>query len=297
MTLYFISSLCCFDARSLEVGEMGEIVEIDPETEVSTETFVETAPVLTLESQDTAEGDSYSLTVNYSSIFYGPALKGGDIGYVPHPDGGSDFEKPIQMKHFLGLGMDINRDLSVAAVTYFLWQPLNQERWATYDPYLKMSHERIVQMGNFKLYADLRFHVPVSESSREAHLQGGLQSVQVATYDAPDSRWTFNLYGSARTNFFGKKGYGSDLELYLGPNVVYQLAPTVGLTLLYEMSGSHRYGDKPGILRNDGTDLEPGVTWDVTPRLNVNPYLNFYPGNRLAWDTTSVGMLLNWKLL
>ena len=102
--------------------------------------------------------------------------------------------------------------------------------------------------------------------------------------------------GTARSNVFGKYGYGYDLELYLGPNVNYQISPTLLVTLLYEMRGSHTFGDKFGKLNSGGTDLQPGLTWDVTPHLMLNPYLNLLTGGKVNLSTTTFGLLANWNL-
>jgi len=166
-----------------------------------------------------------------------------------------------------------------------------------HDPYLRIALNSIAHTENFNLYADARLHLPVSTVSQDADRKSGFQFFQVSTYQVPDSRLAFGLYTSERINFYGPKGYGPDMALYLGPNLAYTVSPSVALICLYEMGASHQYGDESWALGNDGTDLEPGVSIDLTPRLNVSPYLNLYTGNRVSLQSTAIGMTLAWKML
>ena len=47
-------------------------------------------------------------------------------------------------------------------------------------------------------------------------------------------------------------------------------------------------------LHNYYVDIEPGINWDITPNISVNPYLNIYP-NSLTMNATSINMILTAK--
>ena len=57
------------------------------------------------------------------------------------------------------------------------------------------------------------------------------------------------------------------------------------------------YGDPAFVLVSDGTDLQPGLSWDITPNLNFNPFLDLKTGGNVNLDSTSMVFTLSWKLI
>jgi hypothetical protein len=233
------------------------------------------------------------IRMSYFGIFYGPGFANSSR-YQPRPDGRPDPDRPVVLKNYLSLGYGITDSINFGGAFYWLWQPIPGEQLVVKDPYVKLSHNSIISTDRFNLYGDIRMHFGMSNLSRENDLLTGLQHFQIATYTVGD--WTAGFYGSVRVNFFGRQGYGDDLQLYGAPNLSYQITPTLGVQALYEMASSHFYGDRPGYITSDGTDLELGMNWDATPNLLVNPYVRMYPEN-VSWESTSAGMFLSWRLM
>jgi len=229
------------------------------------------------------------------SIFYGPALQN-STHLQPGLSGEPDPDRPVNLHNFLNLGYNLSNRLAITGTAYWTYQPFLEQKFSLQDPFIRLSDSSILREGPFNLYGDFRIHFGVSSASRQSDQYFGIQTVQVATFEIPDSHFTLGTYGALRSNVFGKYGYGYDLELYLGPNVNYQISPTLLVTLLYEMRGSHTFGDKFGKLNSGGTDLQPGLTWDVTPHLMLNPYLNLLTGGKVNLSTTTFGLLANWNL-
>jgi hypothetical protein len=234
--------------------------------------------------------------VNYFLIFYGPSI-GEPSSLQPKPDGTPDPDRPLLIKNFGTLSYAVSRDVGISGTIYWMHQPVLGQVITMRDPYVRVSHDRLIKTDNLTLYGDARVHFGLSDFARSNDLLTGFQTFQVLTYDIPGSRLQLGTYGSARLNVYGSQGFGPDVELYVGPNLSYRLGPTVELTLLYEAGMSHFFGDPAGRFYNDGTDLEPGVRWQITPTLMVNPYLNLYTGDRVNLASTSFGMMLNWTLL
>jgi hypothetical protein len=236
------------------------------------------------------------LSLSYLAIFYGPSLQN-PHRLQPKLSGEPDPDRPVNLRNFLNLGYAINQTLSLTGTAYWSYQPYLEQKLTLQDPFIRLSDTSLFQMGNFNLYADLRVHFGTSASSRQNDQYFGVQTVEVATYVLPDSPLTLALYGALRGNVFGKHGNGYDLEMYLGPNINYQITPKLLATVLYEMRASHIYGAKVGVLNNDGTDLQPGVTWEMTPKFMINPYLNLLTGGKINLKTTTIGLMANWNLL
>lgn len=90
-----------------------------------------------------------------------------------------------------------------------------------------------------------------------------------------------------------------EIFVYLGPSINYQILPNLGVSVVYEMGAQTERQDSMLNFYNGGagaTDLEPSLSWDVTPTFNLSPYLDIKTGQRIALDTTSYNLLLTWKL-
>ena len=251
---------------------------------------------VTREEQAGQEGGLSRLGLHYFGILYGPSVQRPSSYQLDVEKGVEDRTRPVILRNGLGLSYEISDQVSLTPTLCWVWQPVLRHETVMDDPFLKLAHSSLISYGNWNLYADARIHFPVSRLSRENQQVLGLQSVQVLTYDVENSRWTLGLYGAERYNSIRvQEGRGNDFEFYVAPNVSYQLHPRVALTLLYEIRSSHGFGDRALLLQNDEMDIEPGVSWDVTPSLMINPYLHI-PTKGTGLAATSVGMLLNWNL-
>jgi hypothetical protein len=229
----------------------------------------------------------------YTGIFYGPSISK-PTSFQPTEDGSQDPDRPVMLKNFAGLGYNITDHVRVTPTAYWQWLPTGGGAYSVQDPFVKLSDDSIASFGGFNLYGDVRYHAPISNFSQAADITGSYQSVQVATYVPEGSRWMFSLLGSERVYTYGPKGYGNDLELYIAPNVGYQVSPKVQLTMLYETNLVHEYGTNPGTIEGDGTDFQPGVSIDITNTINFHPYLSIYPSS-VSLASTGVGALLYWQ--
>jgi hypothetical protein len=253
--------------------------------------------VLAEAASDSGEQKAGTVGVNYFGIFYGPGVSNAS-SFQPDSNGNPDPNRPLLYKNFLGVGYRVTNEIAITPTAYWQWIPVRGGSYAIQDPYVKISHNALISKGGFNLYGDVRYHVPISDYSRSVDSKGGLQTVEVATYTPEASRWTFGMFGSARANFYGKQGAaaGNDVELYAGPNVSYQMTPTLAGVVLYEYNLNHAYGDPNGALKDDGYDVQPGLNWDITPTVLFNPYVNIYPTSANL-KSTSLGFLISWQPL
>jgi hypothetical protein len=201
------------------------------------------------------------------------------------------------MKNFLSLAYGLDERWAITATGYWWYRPVLGQELTMQDPFVRVSNASVFKTDwGLNLYSDLRVHAGVSPASRDATMVAGVQNFDYLTYQPGNGRTVLALRASARQNFFGKRGFGPDVELYLAPEANYRVSPQFALTVLYEMGCSHQLGDRWGYFTNDGTDLEPGFEWDPLPNLTVNPYLILQTGGRISWNSTSVGMFLSWNI-
>ena len=246
------------------------------------------------ENENSGIANKFSL--NYFGIFYGPSVRGPAV-YQPDTRGVPDKDRPLLFKNFLGLGYNVSDAVAVSGTFQWTWQPVMRHEAQVQDPFLKVSHNSIFQVDSLNLYGDLRVHLPVSHISRDNELLFGVQSVQALSYSLPEANLLLGLVGSVRANRFGSRGFGNDLELYVAPNLNFQIRDTLALTLLYEIYASHGYGARAFSFAGDGTDLEPGLAWDLTPQLTFNPYLHIPLSGSVNLNSMTFGMMMNWALI
>lgn len=236
------------------------------------------------------------LYMNYFGLFYGPSVQN-PTSYQPSGNAEPDYNNPVLLKNFFGVGYYVADSIHVSGNAYWTWQPVLDHETQMMDPFLKIAHNSIVREGNFNLYGDVRFHIPASMTSRQNDLKGGIQTVQAATYSLGQTGFQLGLVGSARANSFGGSGFGNDMELYLAPNLYFQVLRNLSVTVMYEMNSSHAFGEKAFSFYNGGSDFEPGVSWDITQQVTLNPYLHIPVGTQPLPTSTSFGMMFNWLLV
>jgi hypothetical protein len=183
--------------------------------------------------------------------------------------------------------------------------------YASEDSFIRLKVPKLIDLGNFKMVADLRLYVPTSTWQQQGGEIVAPQLRFVPTYVIPNSRLTVGsilyyqqTFRNSRVDSMDTyaKNYWSN-EIYAGPNISYQVAPTVALTALYEFDTVRVTGDNSLAFMTDTrsgngyTDFEPGVSWDITPSINLTPFLNMYPGSDFGFDTTSICLWLSIKIL
>lgn len=247
-------------------------------------------------SRSKTKGVFDGMSLSYFGILHGSSI-GSPSVYQPDLVGNPDKEHPIFTQNYLNLNKDLTENVSVTGQAYWLWQPVLDQSFEIMDPNIRISHNRIVGGDNYSLYGDLRLHFGVSNRSREEDQLFALQTFQVFTYTIPNTRVTLGAFGSFKYNVLGDEGYMRQIELYAAPNMAIQMTPKLAFTMLYEMGASNWAGDPSNVFYSDGSDLEPGLRWDVNDSLTLSPYLNIMVNDKVTMDTTSFGMMVNWNML
>ncbi|MGK5083807.1 hypothetical protein WDW37_10935 [Bdellovibrionota bacterium FG-1] len=248
-------------------------------------------------SSEEVDNDLLSrFSLSYSGVFYGPSIKI-PSSYQPDSSGVPDPNRPVFMKNFLNLGYGLTDEIVATGSVYWQYRPVLGQQVVMMDPSVRISHAALIHtQEGVNWYGDARVHFGATAPSRESDMITGFQSFNYLSWEIAQSRVMVALRSSARYNYFGRRGEGNDGEVYLGPEIIYQWTPRFALSALYEMGASHAHGQSFRQWNNDGTDLEPGFSWDVTPSVNINPYLTVATGGKISLASTSVGMFLSWTM-
>jgi hypothetical protein len=138
----------------------------------------------------------------------------------------------------------------------------------------------------------------VSKRSQSAHLITSLRASQSTSYSR--NRWTLGVSTYERVFLYTSQSSKAPakFELFAGPFVQYQLGKTTALTLNYSMDTVHAAkADFLDWSAGETSDLSLGLSWDITPKVNFNPFLTIYPGGKITLDSTQVGFYLSAGLI
>lgn len=266
---------------------------------IATAALAETNTTTVTTTESSASRLLKQLSVTYFGIYDGFALSGAN-GLRPG-DEYAKTSKAQRLRNYFNAGYKIDQNLVAGLGFDIYYQPVRGQDLTLRDPYLRVNNRKFISSGKFNVAADFRVYLPASRAAHMGHMLAGFRSTQITTYDIPNSRFTVGAFSLVRRNVFNGTALNNDAatqsEAYIGPNVTYKISPKVSLNLLYELAANQHQGQDIFDWNNDGTDLQPGVSWDVTPNLNINPYLNFYTGGKVNADTTSVGMYISATLL
>lgn len=253
-------------------------------------------------------GFTDNMTLLYTGIYDGASLGAPfDNKKTDTATGIPDPGSPTEIRHYVDTHWKISDNVKVGPVIYFKTAPWAQDetkRTTLMDPYLRFRIGNVIKEGNFNLGLDARFGIPASKASQEAMRVTYLYFRQISSYDIPNTRFNLSLetiqrYQAYRSGRAAAKN-GAKAEDFLvvaDPIVNYQVSPSVVASLIYDMGGKHMIADPWDDFSNAGTTLTTSIAWDVTPTLNLNPYVDIPTGQRIAPDTSLYGLALVWKIL
>ncbi len=228
--------------------------------------------------------------LRYLGVFFGPSLSEWSAFQ-------SDGVTPVTLRNFLTWNLRLDDGWRLGVTGSWSWRPVLGQALALRDPFIKLAKPNLLRIGPVSLYSDLRVHLPVTLPSRNRDLWWALQSF--SSLDWTTSWGNMGLYASARHNQYGALGEGDEWEFYLAPNFELRLSPRFAIGTLFEWGGGVPFRRDTAILFSDGLSLQPGLSWDISPDLNLSPFLRLPLGRNVASsgaDPTTVGFTLSWKI-
>jgi hypothetical protein len=91
---------------------------------------------------------------------------------------------------------------------------------------------------------------------------------------------------------------GNTSTAWVAPYASYQVKPTLAATAQMDLiNAALAHGARYNEWQHTPTDVQLGAAWDVTPTVNVNPFVQVSTGGTINADSTFVGAYLSAKLL
>jgi hypothetical protein len=193
-------------------------------------------------------------------------------------------------------------------VVNFYFNPISgtgQTLFNMSDSGVRIGDKQIYHSEHLNFMADLRVMAPLRPSYRANDEQVDIQSLQVLSWDVPKTKWNLGVLGFHYYQLYGSgvpiknpmmANAPRDLTMYIAPNATYQFAKTVGATLFVEFYPYHVLNRSWFEFASDPMDIAPGISWDITPTINVNPQLLMYPA-RFSFNTLSPLVYITAKIL
>jgi predicted porin len=220
--------------------------------------------------------------------------------YQPTTQGFDDQTNPAGVMNYAAAGYKLTPDITVSGVAEWFYTPFKGGDYTWADPFIKFKDVAIWKNSEWNFGSDARIYLPATNTSQQEGLVMQFRVSPSLSYTPTGSRFTFGLYGYVWTYMYGQyasPAVGSSstphyFDLYVQPNISYQLTPTLALTGIYEAYGHQEVeGTPPFVDTQDPTDFQFGVSWDLTKWLNFAPYVQVYPGS-FSWSSTSMGAYL-----
>ena len=220
---------------------------------------------------------------NHYSLFQGPSIAG-PSAYQPGFDGTPDLERPIALRNFSTVGLELGDSRGVAATLAWAMLAGPEGGVLLRDPSLRVYDSALATSGIFQWHADLRVHFGVGPESRVADRYFSIQNFHALTLQSPTSALSGGLWLSARWSAYGNQGFGPVWEFFAAPNAQLRIVNGLSLGLaLEENAGLWAFEGTPGTYNADPWYLEASLSWQPSPELEISPALN-YP---LAPEATS----------
>jgi hypothetical protein len=243
------------------------------------------------------------ITASYAGLFAGPSL-GNPSDHQPDDQGIVDMtndDTRIVLQNALSMGYRLNPKWTIGPTFSFNYYPVfpaSEQSFSFGDPFIKLSNGRMVQQGNWNMAGDFRLMVPVTSRTQSSNLITYLRASQSTSYSK--NRWTLGVSTYERVFLYSSESSKAPakFELFAGPFVQYQLGKTTALTLNYSMDAVHAAkADFLDWSTGQASDLSMGLSWDITPRVNFNPFLTIYPGGKISLDSTQLGFYFSAGLI
>jgi hypothetical protein len=234
------------------------------------------------------------LLLNYSGAFSGPAIGNFSL-FQPDPFGQDDGH--IRIDNTLAAGYRISPTMSASGAFVFR-DGAGGDGASLLNPFLRLNNASIFNRGGFNFGGDVRAFLPVSQAAVNSKLITAVRTNQTISWEVPGTRLTIGSYSFVQGNFFYDNAAGqNDMSLYLGPNIAYQITPKLAFTMIYEMSATHARGTGWTAFNAGIPDLEPGLSWDITPNVNFSPYINIFPGGDVSLRSSAIGATFSARFL
>ncbi len=234
--------------------------------------------------------------LSYFAIYHGASFteptSARSAGYDGRPSdrGLINFDSEITAAYM------VEPSIGVGITMPFWLYPVQGRGFVLGDVGVKTFHRNVVNSNGLRVSANLIVQAATSDGSKARDMSVGFKSTPTIKYQIPESRWAVGAW----TELKGYAGVssGKTFKLWLDPYVEYSFSKSLKFVMGYELELNHDVGmNAPLQFRTVMSAIEPGITWVVSPKFTVGPYLLIYTNNEITADKTALGAVISAALL
>lgn len=247
-----------------------------------------TTGVSTISEKTSYEKISEKLALTYLGTYNGASILNLSNSLQPNVDGTPDFSSPQSLDSLITVGYKLEKNIMMGIVGRFMYYPIGNPTGTGHtiqglDPALTFSKSNLITQGNFNLSAKLNFNLPVSQYDflTPRHLATAFTPAAILNYDIPSTVLSVGLFTFVR-GYIPTANSPDNVrtyKLYFGPNANFQFSKTLAATLWVDIEFNHNRGTGFFAYDNVPVDIQPGINWDISKNISINPVLNIYPSN------------------
>jgi hypothetical protein len=235
--------------------------------------------------------------LEYSAVFKGASILDPGSAYTVDRNGDPSAKTGINLDGDVTAGYLFTRSLGAGVVVPFVLTPVMGRGAELGDVGVKGFDRKLLTLGDWGFSTSLTLQAPTSESSSKRGMDFAAKLAPKLKYRPSGSRFLAGLRTEGKAYVGAEKG--KTFKLAGAPYVGYQLTRSLSLSLEYELELLH-FVDDPSwsTFSVQQADLRPGVVWDVTSKIMLNPYLQvFTTTNEISMDRMALGAYVSARVL
>lgn len=234
------------------------------------------------------------LYVNFFSNFHGTPIKDPTIAYTPNIKGYNSNSNGIYFDSTLVTAYMIDKDIGIGPELNFWMTPVLGRGFDLQDSGVRVFNNHLIKTSQLNVSGNFIVQAPVSDFSKARGQDLGLKTTPSIRYRFKNSSFILGAFTEAKA-YLGVES-GKTFKLWAEPFVNYELDDNIILTLGYEMEARHMRNASTFDFVNDHTDLQPGVRFQISKKIFVNPYINLYTGEKITSENTYLGAIVSASL-
>lgn len=186
--------------------------------------------------------------------------------------------------------LDAENEVAIGPNVPFFYEPNIPSRGFTLgDVGIKAHMKKAIKTENLQVATTAYIQAPTSDGAKQANMSFALRTTPFFIYNVPTTRWRIGSWSDVR--YLNGVTEGLSVKVWVGPYINYRITDNLSFNLMYETEADRFVGDRALQFRNILADFQPGLLWQITPSMKLNPYVVLFPTNHLATDQTAVGFV------
>lgn len=237
------------------------------------------------------------LYVNYSAVYHGAPFDKLDSDYTIDHDGkrvNSRFNRTYFDSDLVAAYM-IDKTTGAGPFIPFGFVPVAGQHFVIGDVGIKGFNRGTLNWNGLIMDTGVILQAPTSQYSADRNMKWSFKILPSLRYAVPKTNFKIGAWTDSRI-YFGAT-MGRLVKVMAIPYVNYALSPKVALTLSYYTEAHHNVNDSGLKFTRYETDLEPGISWSITPKIFVNPFVQIPTTNGFNIDNAALGAVVSATLL